>query len=199
MGIYAAIAPTRPLGDRTGIACRKGYAVSQQTTFETSQTDTHGVGSARSLRLKSSSQKNPSQYCDTALMRHTFRNECNEANLEPVSDTPTTCPVRFPLQPSCCRTVCTDPYIRLASAYLRDATGRPLPVSARRARPAGQRYCAAAGLRGTNHPTESGRHRDEIATHATAYGRAPRRIRQRSNVAAGKLDTTVRQLALDIP
>jgi hypothetical protein len=129
LGIYAAIAPTRPLGDRTGIACRKGYAVSQQTTFETSQTDTHGVGSARSLRLKSSSQKNPSQYCDTALMRHTFRNECNEANLEPVSDTPTTCPVRFPLQPSCCRTVCTDPYIRLASAYLRDATDRPLPVS----------------------------------------------------------------------
>ena len=38
--------------------------------------------------------------------------------LEPVSDTPTTCPVRFPLQPSCCRTVCTDPYIRLASACL---------------------------------------------------------------------------------
>jgi hypothetical protein len=91
---------------------------SKLTTFETSQTDTHGVGSARSLRLKSSSQKNPSQYCDTALMRHTFRNECNEANLEPVSDTPTTCPVRFPLQPSCCQTVCTDPYIRLASACL---------------------------------------------------------------------------------
>jgi len=69
-----------------------------------------------------------------AILRHsahatTFRNECNEANLEPVSDTPTTCPVRFPLQPSCCRTVCTDPYIRLASAYLRDATDRPLPVS----------------------------------------------------------------------
>jgi hypothetical protein len=34
---------------------------------------------------------------------------------------------------------------------------------------------------------ESGRHRDEIATHATAYGRAPRRIRHRSNVAAGKI------------
>ena len=70
------------------------------------------------MRLKSSSQKYPSQYRDTALMRHTFRNECNEANLEPVSDTPTTCPVRVPLQPSCCRTVCTDPYIRLASACL---------------------------------------------------------------------------------
>ena len=80
LGIYAAIAPTRPLGDRTGIACRKGYAVSQQTTFETSQTDTHGVGSARSLRLKSSSQMKPSQYCDTALIRHTFRNEFTEAN-----------------------------------------------------------------------------------------------------------------------
>src|SRR5271156_5482838 len=33
-----------------------------------------------------------------------------------VTDTPTTCPVRFPLQPSCCLTACTDPYIRLASA-----------------------------------------------------------------------------------
>jgi hypothetical protein len=50
------------------------------TTFETSQTDTHGIGSARSLRLKNSSQKKPSQYCDTALMRHTCRNECTEAN-----------------------------------------------------------------------------------------------------------------------
>jgi hypothetical protein len=54
--------------------------VSNKTTFETSQTDTHGIGSARSLRLKNSSQKKPSQYCDTALMRHTFRNECTEAN-----------------------------------------------------------------------------------------------------------------------
>ena len=42
---------------------------------ETSQTDTHGIGSARSLRLKSASQKKQSQYCDTALMRHTFRND----------------------------------------------------------------------------------------------------------------------------
>ena len=40
----------------------------------------HGIGSARSLRLKNSSQKKPSQYCDTALMRHTFRTECTEAN-----------------------------------------------------------------------------------------------------------------------
>jgi hypothetical protein len=51
-----------------------------QYSFETSQTDTHGIGSAKSLRLKSSSQKKPSQYCDTALMRHTFRTECTEAN-----------------------------------------------------------------------------------------------------------------------
>ena len=84
------------------------------------------------LRVRFSNEMStrcPIGHCDTAPMRHTFRNECNEANLEPVSDTPTTCPVRFPLQPSCCRTVCTDPYIRLASAYLRDATDRPLPVS----------------------------------------------------------------------
>jgi hypothetical protein len=52
----------------------------KQTTYETSRTDTHGIGSARSLRLKNSSQKKPSQYCDTALMRHTFRNVCTEAN-----------------------------------------------------------------------------------------------------------------------
>jgi hypothetical protein len=44
-------------------------------TYETSQTDTHGIGSARSLRLKSASQKKPSKYCDTALMRHTFQIE----------------------------------------------------------------------------------------------------------------------------
>src|ERR1700739_1939165 len=54
--------------------------MSRKTPFETSQTDTHGIVSARSLRLKNSSQKKPSQYCDTALMRHTFRNECTEAN-----------------------------------------------------------------------------------------------------------------------
>jgi hypothetical protein len=42
-----------------------------------------------------------------AILRHcphatSVRKECTEANLEPVSDTATTCPVRFPLQPSCC-------------------------------------------------------------------------------------------------
>ena len=49
------------------------------TTYEMSQTDTHGRGCG-SLGLKSRSQKKASQYCDTALMRHTFRNECTEAN-----------------------------------------------------------------------------------------------------------------------
>src|ERR1700730_9219771 len=88
----------------------------------------HGIGSARSLRLKNSSQKKPSQYCDTALMRHTFRfgMSAPKRTLEPVSDTPTTCPVRFPLQPSCCLTACTDPYIRLASACL--GTQRTGPI-----------------------------------------------------------------------
>src|SRR5258705_7189361 len=38
--------------------------------------------------------------------------------LEPASDTQKTCPVRFPLQPSCCPTARTDPYIKLASACL---------------------------------------------------------------------------------
>jgi hypothetical protein len=66
-----------------GLRCTKSGScerVSIKTTYETSQTDTHGTGSARSLRLKNSSQKKPSQYCDTALMRHTFRNVCTEAN-----------------------------------------------------------------------------------------------------------------------
>jgi hypothetical protein len=86
---------------------------------ETSQTDTQAMGSAGSLRLKNSSQKKPSQYCDTALMRHIrFGMSAPKQTLERVSDTPTTCPVRFPLQPSCCLTACTDPYIRLASACL---------------------------------------------------------------------------------
>jgi hypothetical protein len=58
-----------------------------------------------------------------AISRHSAHatyvwNECTDANLESVSDTPTTCPVHFPLQPSCCRTARTDPYIRLASAYV---------------------------------------------------------------------------------
>ena len=42
---------------------------------------------------------------------------------------PTTCPVRFPLQPSCCPTAYTDPHIRLASAYLGMQRSGPLPVS----------------------------------------------------------------------
>ena len=173
--------------------------VLKQTTFETSQTDTHGVGSARSLRLKSSSQKNPSQYCDTALMRHTFRNECTEANfgarIRYSDNVSGPLPTSTVVLPNCVH----RPVHQVGISIPKGRNGPAPSGIARRARPAGQRYCAAAGLRGTNHPTESGRHRDEIATHATAYGRAPRRIRQRSNVAAGKLDTTVRQLALDIP
>ena len=130
--------------------------------------------------------------------RHTIRNECTEANLEPVSDTPTTCPVRFPLQPSCCLTACTDPYIRLASAYLRDATDRPLPVSHAARDPQVKdtvllRDCAERTTRRNLVVTVT-----KLRHHATAYGRAPRRIRQRSNVAAGKMDIDVRQTGVDI-
>ena len=130
---FKAMARTRGESHRCRIvSC--GFTVahsefSGQTTFETSQTDTHGVGSARSLRLKSSSQKNPSQYCDTALMRHTFRNECTEANLEPVSDTPTTCPVRFPLQTVVLPNCVHRPVHQVGISIPRDPTGRPLPVS----------------------------------------------------------------------
>ena len=38
LGIYAAIAPSRALGDQTRIACRKGDAVSNQTTYESLKT-----------------------------------------------------------------------------------------------------------------------------------------------------------------
>jgi hypothetical protein len=100
-----------------------------RTTFETSQTDTHGVGSARSLRLKSSSQKNPSQYCDTALMRHTFRTDCTEAKLgvrirysDNVSGP---LPTSTVVLPNCVH----RPVHQVGISIPRDATDRPLPVS----------------------------------------------------------------------
>jgi hypothetical protein len=103
-----------------------------QTTFETSQTDTDGIGSARSLRLKSSSQKKPSQYCDTALMQHTFRNECTEANFgarirysDNVSGPLPTSTVVLP-------TACTDPYVTLASACLGTQRTGPFRYRGRR-------------------------------------------------------------------
>jgi hypothetical protein len=52
--------------------------------------------------------------------------------LEPVPDTPTTCPGPLPLQPSCCLTACTDPYIRLASACLWMQLTRPFRYRRRR-------------------------------------------------------------------
>src|SRR6185312_5937165 len=46
------------------------------------------MGSARSLRLKSSSQKKQSQYCDTAPLRHIrFGMSAPKRTLEPLSDT----------------------------------------------------------------------------------------------------------------
>jgi hypothetical protein len=38
LGIYAAIAPSRVLGDQTRIACHKGDAVSKETTYESLKT-----------------------------------------------------------------------------------------------------------------------------------------------------------------
>jgi hypothetical protein len=103
--------------------------VAKQTTFETSQTETHGIGSARSLRLKSSSQKKPSQYCDTALMRHTFRNECTEANfgarIRYSDNVSGPLPTSTVVLPNCVH----RPVHQVGISMPRDATDRPLPVS----------------------------------------------------------------------
>jgi hypothetical protein len=103
-----------------------------KTTFETSHTDTHGIGSARSLRLKNSSQKKPSQYRDTALMRHTFRNVCTEANFgarirysDNVSGLLLTSTV---VLPNCVH----SPYIRWASACLGTQRTGPFRYRGRR-------------------------------------------------------------------
>src|SRR4051812_5091966 len=61
-------------------------------------------------------------------MRHTFRNECNEANLEPVSDT-TTCPVPLPTSTAELPNCVHRPVHQVGISMPRDATDRPLPVS----------------------------------------------------------------------
>src|SRR5258708_6707239 len=74
--------------------------MSRSSTYKQNSLPRSWHTSVLKLRVRFSNEMStrcPIGHCDTALMRHTFRNECNEANLEPVSDTPTTCPVRFPL------------------------------------------------------------------------------------------------------
>ena len=70
-----------------------------------------------------------------AILRHSrscdirFGMSALKRTLEPASDTPTTCPVRFPLQPSCCLTDVHRPVHQVGISMPRDATDRPLPVS----------------------------------------------------------------------
>jgi hypothetical protein len=106
-----------------------GSALVSKQTFETSQTDIHGIGSARSLRLKYSSQKKPSQYCDTAHMRHTFRNECTQANfgarIRYSDNVSGPLPTSTVVLPNCVH----RPRHQVDISMPRDATDRPLPVS----------------------------------------------------------------------
>jgi hypothetical protein len=103
-------------------------SLATRSTFEMSQTDTQGIGSARSLRVKNSSQKKPSQYCDTALMRHTFRNECTEANfgarIRYSDNVSGPLPASTVVLPNCAH----RPVHQDGISMPRDATDRPLPV-----------------------------------------------------------------------
>src|SRR5712672_1606982 len=87
------------------------------------------MGSARSLRLKNSSQKKPSQYCDTAFMRHTFRNECTEANdaagIRYSDNVSGPFPTSAVVLPNCVH----RPVHQVGISMPGDATDRPLPVS----------------------------------------------------------------------
>jgi hypothetical protein len=81
------------------------------------------------LRLKSWSQKKPSQYCDTALMRHTFRNECTEANfgarIRYSDNVSGLVPASTVVLPNCVH----RPVHHVGISMPRDATDRPLPAS----------------------------------------------------------------------
>ena len=115
------------------------------TTFETSQIDTHGIESARSLRLKNSSQKKPSQYCDTALMRHTFRNVCTEANfgarIRYSDNVSGPLPTSTVVLPNCVH----RPVHQVGISMPRDATDRPLPLSRSSSREKFQNNCVVLG------------------------------------------------------
>ena len=117
----------------------------ETTTFETSQTDTHGIGSARSLRLKNSSQKKPSQCCDTALMRHTFRNVSTEANfgarIRYSDNVSGPLPTSTVVLPNCVH----RPVHQVGISMPRDATDRPLPVSRSSSREKFLNNCAVLG------------------------------------------------------
>jgi hypothetical protein len=101
----------------------------KQTTFETPRSDTYGIGSARSLRLKNPSQKKPSQDRDTALTRHTFRNVCTEANfgarIRYSDNVSGQLPTSTVVLPNCVH----RPAYQVGISMPRDATDRPLPVS----------------------------------------------------------------------
>jgi len=125
-------------------------------------------------------------------MRHTFRNECNERTLEPRIRVRQRVRSAVPLQPSCCLTVCTDPYIRLHQHV--GTHGPAPPIATPRATRRSKILCCCGTAR-NEPPTESGRHRDEIATHATGVRSSTAQNPTTVKCGGGKLDMTVRQLA----
>jgi hypothetical protein len=102
-------------------------SLATRTTFEMSQTDTQGIGSV--VASENSSQKKTSQYCDTALMRHTFRNERTEANfgarIRYSDNVSALLPTSTVVLPNCVH----RPVHQVGISMPRAATHRPLPVS----------------------------------------------------------------------
>ena len=103
------------------------------------------IGSARSLRLKNSSQKKPSQYRDTALTRLTFRNECTEANfgarIRYSDNVSGPLPTSTVVLPHCVH----RPVHQVGISMPRDATDRPLRVSRSSSREKFLNNCAVLG------------------------------------------------------
>jgi hypothetical protein len=105
-----------------------------KTTFETSQTETHGIGSAGPLRLKSFVSEEA-----VAILRHSshatyisFRNECTEANfgarIRYSDNLSGPLPTSTVVLPNCVH----RPVHQVGISMPRDATGRPLRYRGRR-------------------------------------------------------------------
>jgi hypothetical protein len=115
------------------------------TTFETSQIDTHGIESARSLRLKVCLRRSRRNIATAALMRHTFRNVCTEANfgarIRYSDNVSGPLPTSTVVLPNCVH----RPVHQVGISMPRDATDRPLPVSRSSSRAKFLNNCAVLG------------------------------------------------------
>ena len=85
----------------------------------------------------------------------------------------------------------TDPYIRvgISTTEVAQRAARPFRYRTPAPLPGGpeEGTRAAAGLRGTNHPTEKKSNRYDLPTHATAYGRVHRAESYMSQMWRGNL------------